>query len=46
MNAASLKVNMAYVREQGIIIVNSEGFDERSLKLAGYGKKSHSGWQP
>lgn len=36
MNAASLKVNLANVREQGIIIVNTEGFDERNLKLAGY----------
>ena len=38
MNAASLKVNLANVREQGMIIVNSEGFDDRSLKLAGYAK--------
>ena len=38
MNAASLKVNLANVREQGLIIVNAEGFDERSLKLAGYAK--------
>jgi len=36
MNAASLKVNLAFVREGGIIIVNTEGFDERNLKLAGY----------
>lgn len=36
MNAASLKVNVPYVREQGIIIVNTEGFDDRNLKLAGY----------
>jgi len=38
MNAASLKVNLAHVREQGIIIVNAEGFDDRNLKLAGYTK--------
>jgi 2-oxoglutarate ferredoxin oxidoreductase subunit alpha len=38
MNAASLKVNLANVREQGIIIVNTEGFDDRNLKLAGYTK--------
>jgi 2-oxoglutarate ferredoxin oxidoreductase subunit alpha len=38
MNAASLKVNLAHVREQGIIIANSEGFDDRNLKLAGYNK--------
>jgi 2-oxoglutarate ferredoxin oxidoreductase subunit alpha len=36
MNAASLKVNIANLREQGIIIVNTEGFDARNLKLAGY----------
>jgi len=36
MNAASLKVNLPYVRENGIIIVNSEGFDTRNLKLAAY----------
>lgn len=38
MNAASLKVNLAHVREGGTVIVNSEGFDERNLKLAGYTK--------
>jgi 2-oxoglutarate/2-oxoacid ferredoxin oxidoreductase subunit alpha len=36
MNAASLKVNIANLRDQGIIIVNTEGFDARNLKLAGY----------
>ncbi len=36
MNAASLKVNLAHVREQGIIIVNKDGFDARNLKLASY----------
>ncbi len=36
MNAASLKVNLANVRDNGIIIVNTEGFDDRNLKLAGY----------
>lgn len=36
MNAASLKVNIANLREQGIIILNTEGFDARNLKLAGY----------
>lgn len=36
MNAASLKVNLANVKEEGIIIVNTEGFDEKNLKLAGY----------
>ncbi len=36
MNAASLKVNLANLRDQGIIIVNTEGFDARNLKLANY----------
>jgi 2-oxoglutarate ferredoxin oxidoreductase subunit alpha len=38
MNAASLKVNLPHVRENGILILNTEGFDERNLKLAGYAK--------
>ncbi len=36
MNAASLKVNMGNLRPGGIIIANTEGFDERSLALAKY----------
>lgn len=36
MNAASLKVNLANVKDGGIIIANTEGFDDRNLKLAGY----------
>lgn len=36
MNAASLKVNLPHVREHGILILNTEGFDDRNLKLAGY----------
>lgn len=38
MNAASLKVNLPHVREKGILILNTEGFDDRNLKLAGYAK--------
>jgi 2-oxoglutarate/2-oxoacid ferredoxin oxidoreductase subunit alpha len=38
MNAASLKVNLAQIREGGIVIVNTEGFDDRNLKLAGYAR--------
>lgn len=38
MNAASLKVNLTNVREHGIILVNTEGFDDRNLKLAGFSK--------
>ncbi|MBL7857367.1 MAG: 2-oxoacid:acceptor oxidoreductase subunit alpha [Cyclobacteriaceae bacterium] len=36
MNAASLKVNLPHVREQGLLIINSDGFDDRNLKLTGY----------
>jgi 2-oxoglutarate ferredoxin oxidoreductase subunit alpha len=36
MNAASLKVNLPNLKEHGLILVNSEGFDDRNLKLAGY----------
>jgi len=36
MNASSLKVNLPNLREHGIIIVNTAGFDEKNLKLSGY----------
>ena len=36
MNASSLKVNIAKLREGAIIIVNTEGFDEKNLTLAKY----------
>src|SRR5713226_6188385 len=36
MNAAALKVNLRGLREGGIIIVNTDGFNEKNLKLAGY----------
>jgi 2-oxoglutarate ferredoxin oxidoreductase subunit alpha len=36
MNASSLKVNLPNLREHGIIIVNTGGFDEKNLKLAAY----------
>ena len=34
MNASSLKVNLPNVKKNGILIVNSDGFDEKNLKLA------------
>ncbi len=34
MNAASLKVNLPNLRENGIVIVNSGGFSDKNLKLA------------
>lgn len=36
MNAAALKVNLASLVDRGAIIVNTEGFSDRNLKLAGY----------
>jgi 2-oxoglutarate/2-oxoacid ferredoxin oxidoreductase subunit alpha len=36
MNASSLKVNLANVKEGGIIIVDEQGFDSKNLSLAGY----------
>ncbi len=36
MNAASLKVNLRSLQENGIIIVNTDGFGDKNLKLAGY----------
>ncbi len=36
MNAASLKVNLAHVKKNGIIIVNEAGFKAKNLKLAEY----------
>lgn len=36
MNASSLKVNKANLKDSGIIIANTEGFDARNLGLAGY----------
>jgi len=36
MNASSLKVNMANLKPGGIIVANTEGFDERNLTLAKY----------
>ncbi len=36
MNAASLKANLGKLRNGGIIIANSDGFDAKNLRLAGY----------
>ena len=36
MNASSLKVNLPNLREHGIIIVNTDGFDEKNLKLSAF----------
>lgn len=36
MNAAALKVNLSGLKQGGIIIANSAGFDNKNLKLAQY----------
>lgn len=36
MNPAALKVNLHDVRNGGMIIINSDAFDAKNLKLAGY----------
>ena len=36
MNPAALKVNLKYLKPGAIIIVNTDNFTERNLKLAGY----------
>jgi 2-oxoglutarate ferredoxin oxidoreductase subunit alpha len=36
MNAAALKVNLGSLVDGGAIIVNTDGFNEKNLKLAGY----------
>ncbi len=36
MNPAALKTNLSTLKDNGIIIVNSDSFKKRNLKLAGY----------
>lgn len=36
MNAAALKVNLTALKKGGKIIVNTDGFDSKNLRLAGY----------
>ncbi len=36
MNAAALKVNLGSLRANGIIIANTEGFNDKNLRLSGY----------
>ncbi|MFN8166091.1 MAG: 2-oxoacid:acceptor oxidoreductase subunit alpha [Bacteroidia bacterium] len=35
MNAAALKANIKFLRKSGIVIVNTDGFDPKNLRLAG-----------
>jgi 2-oxoglutarate ferredoxin oxidoreductase subunit alpha len=37
MNAAALKANLTGIKSGGTIIVNTDGFDKRNLRLAKYG---------
>ncbi len=37
MNAAALKVNLGSLIDGGAIIANTDGFNDKNLKLAGYG---------
>ena len=36
MNAAALKANLGKLKQSGTIIANSDGFDPKNLRLAGY----------
>lgn len=36
MNAAALKANLGKLKKSGIVIANSDGFDAKNLRLAGY----------
>lgn len=36
MNAAALKVNLKSIKKGGIVIVNTDGFDSKNLRLANY----------
>lgn len=36
MNAAALKVNLKAIKKGGIIILNTDGFDSKNLRLANY----------
>jgi len=38
MNPAALKVNLRSLRDGGVIIANSDGFNDKNLKLANYEK--------
>ncbi len=38
MNAAAIKSNLKFLKEEGIIIANEDGFDGKNLQSAGYDK--------
>ncbi|MEZ4950936.1 MAG: 2-oxoacid:acceptor oxidoreductase subunit alpha [Saprospiraceae bacterium] len=37
MNAAALKVNLPFLKKNGTVIINDDGFDSKNLRLAKYG---------
>jgi len=41
LNAAALKTNLKSLKPNGIIIANSDGFDEKNLRLAGINENDH-----
>ncbi len=41
MNAAALKANLAKLKKGGTIIANSDGFDSKNLRLAGYPEEAN-----
>ncbi len=41
MNAAALKANLKNLHHGGLIIANTDGFDAKNLKLAGYGEENN-----
>ncbi len=41
MNAAALKVNLTAIKKGGKIIVNTDGFDAKNLRLANYPEGEH-----
>ncbi len=41
MNAAALKVDLSKLKRGGVIIANTQGFDEKNLRLAGYPEKTN-----
>lgn len=42
MNAAALKKNISRLKDRGVIIMNSSGFDKRNLRLAGIDDEDYS----
>lgn len=41
MNAAALKNNLNHIKDGGIIILNTAGFDAKNLRLANYGENEN-----